>query len=76
MSNLRDRGFFSGNIDTIASANGEQLAKLAFALVREDRFSEGRLAKAYDDKILLAIVERAEELLKGLAGPRNKLRAR
>ena len=26
---------FSGNIDAIASANGEQLTKLAFALVRE-----------------------------------------
>ena len=54
----------SGSTDAIASANGEQLAKLSLALVRQDRFVEGALAKAYDEKIILAIVERAEDLLK------------
>jgi hypothetical protein len=48
-----------------------QLAKLSVALVRQDRFSEGTLAKAYDDKILLAIVERAESLLKDVGGQRS-----
>jgi hypothetical protein len=36
---------FSGRPDAIASANGEQLAKFSLALVRQDRFSEGTLAK-------------------------------
>ena len=40
--------------DVIAEADREQLAKLLTTLVRGDRFSEGTLAKAYDDKILLA----------------------
>jgi hypothetical protein len=64
----------SGNPHAIASASGEQLVKLSLALVRQDRFVEGALAKAYDDKILLAIVERAENLLKVLTRQRNKAR--
>ena len=55
--------------NAIALASSEQLAKLSLALVRQDRFVKGALAKAYDDKILLAIVERADTLLKGLTRP-------
>ena len=50
----------------IASANCEQLEKLLTTLVRRDRFEEGSLAKAYEDKILLAIIERADNLLRDL----------
>lgn len=50
--------------EAIGCADEEQLAKLLTALVRSDRFSEGTLAKAYDDKVLLSIVERAENLLR------------
>lgn len=50
--------------EAIGSADEEQLAKLLTALVRSDRFSEGTLAKAYNDKVLLSIVERAENLLR------------
>jgi hypothetical protein len=48
------------NLSAVAAADGVQLAKLALALVRQDRFVEGALAKAYEDKVLLAIVERAD----------------
>jgi Family of unknown function (DUF6508) len=58
--------------NAIATADGEQLAKLSLALVRQDRFVEGTLAKAYDDKILLAIAERADSLLT-VANPGWKL---
>ena len=50
--------------EAIGCADEEQLAKLLTALVRSDRFSEGTLAKAYDDKVLLSIVARAENLLR------------
>jgi Family of unknown function (DUF6508) len=40
--------------------HSEQLAKLSLALVRQDRFVEGALAKAYDDKILLAPITRVD----------------
>jgi hypothetical protein len=53
----------SSSLGAIAAADGLQLAKLALSLVRQDRFSEGKLAKAYEDKTLLAIVERAEALV-------------
>jgi hypothetical protein len=43
-SNRKNRSF-SGRPDAIASANGEQLAMFSLALVRQDRFSEGTLAK-------------------------------
>jgi Family of unknown function (DUF6508) len=46
----------------IASANGEQLARLAFTLARMDHFCEGVLAASYRDRTLLAIVQRAESV--------------
>jgi len=49
--------------EAIAVADCDQLAKLLTALVRQDRFSEGTLERSYADKILVAIVERAESLL-------------
>jgi hypothetical protein len=51
-----------GHRQAIAAADCDQLAKLLTTLVRQDRFAEGLLAEAYEDKILLAIVERAEIL--------------
>ncbi len=55
---------FDNSSNTIASANAdaEQLVRLSIALVRNDRFAEGTLAKAYADKILLAIAETCREL--------------
>ena len=46
--------------EAIASADFEELGRLLTALVRNDRFCEGTLAKAYEDKAPLTIVERAE----------------
>jgi hypothetical protein len=54
-----------GHWGAIAAADCDQLAKLLTTLVRQDRFAEGLLAQAYEDKILLAIVERAESLVAG-----------
>jgi hypothetical protein len=51
--------------EAIAAADYAQLAKLLTTLVRQDRFVEGLLAQAYEDKILVAIVERAEGLIAG-----------
>jgi hypothetical protein len=62
-----------GHPEAIVTADAEQLAKLLTTLVRQDRFCEGTLAKAYEDKILLAIVERAESLL-AARGRRNPKR--
>ena len=42
-----------GSRNAIASAYCQQLAKLLTAFVRNDRFVEGSLAKAYKDKIFL-----------------------
>lgn len=50
--------------EAISSATEEQLAQCLTALERSDRFSDGALAKAYDDKMLLSIAERAEDLLR------------
>jgi len=58
------------NLNAIGAADGVQLAKLALALVRQDRFVEGALAKAYEDKVLLAIVERADVLI--TASPKSQ----
>src|SRR5664280_556644 len=52
-----------GKRKAIAAADHQQLAKLLTLLIRNDRFSEGSLGQAYEDKILLAIVERAETLI-------------
>jgi Family of unknown function (DUF6508) len=54
-----------GHRQAIAAADCDQLAKLLTTLVRQDRFVEGLLAEAYEHKILLAIVERAEGLIAG-----------
>ena len=54
--------FFSDR-QAIATADRQQVAKLLTTLVRQDRFVEGALLDAYDNKILLTIVERAEALV-------------
>jgi hypothetical protein len=51
------------NKDAIATADEKQMARLLTALVREDRFSEGALASAFDKGLLLAIAERAQRLM-------------
>lgn len=43
-------------------ASSLQLAKILTMLARADRFSEGTMAVAFANKLLLAIVERAEQL--------------
>jgi hypothetical protein len=63
---------FYGNRKAIAAADQQQLAKLLTLLIRNDRFSEGSLGKAYEDKALLAIVERAEALISTTAGVSGK----
>jgi hypothetical protein len=46
----------------LVNASAEQLAKLLTALIRQDRFVEGVLSKAYESGLLLAITERAQAL--------------
>jgi hypothetical protein len=52
-----------GRREAIAAADCAQLAKVLTTLLRQDRFVDGVLVEAYDDKLLLAIVERAESLI-------------
>jgi hypothetical protein len=61
-SHSREGKRLYGNRNAILAADHRQLAKLLTLLIRNDRFSDGSLGKAYDDEILLAIVERAEVL--------------
>lgn len=49
----------------LAAASPEQLSKLATAIVRSDRFTEGAIGEAFDDGVMAAIARRAEVL----AGP-------
>jgi hypothetical protein len=50
----------------LASASPEQLARLLTRLVRQDRFSDGTLARAYTDGLLTRIVRRVARLLQEL----------
>jgi hypothetical protein len=50
--------------EALARATPEQLAKLLTALVRQERFVEGSLAQAFDLGILVAILRRADALLR------------
>ena len=50
----------------MASASPEQLAHLLTRLVRQDRFSDGTLARAYTDGLLTRIVRRVARLLQEL----------
>ena len=49
--------------DRIASASQDELAKALTALMRDDRFHQGRLEGAFESGVLTAIVQRAESLL-------------
>ena len=49
----------------LAAATPEQLSKLATAIVRSDRFSEGALGEAFDGGVMAAIARRAAALADG-----------
>lgn len=53
----------SGNVAAIAAASAPQLENLLTALIRGERFCDGRLDKSFRKGILTAIVRRAEILL-------------
>jgi hypothetical protein len=53
---LRDRP------EVLAEASADQLASLLTVLVRQDRFVEGSLGAAFDNGLLLRIVDRCREL--------------
>lgn len=63
------RDFLAG-ARSIASATAEELRHLVTSIVRVDRLSEGVLEKCYRDGTLLAISERAEQLVGGPVPPR------
>ena len=46
----------------LAAATPEQLSKLATAIVRSDRFTEGALGEAFDAGVMAAIARRASTL--------------
>jgi hypothetical protein len=48
--------------ETVAAADGEDLAKLLTAIVRSERFGDGQLEGALKSGLLLAIARRAGEL--------------
>ena len=48
--------------EALARASTDELAMLLTALVRQERFSEGTLARAFEAGLLLAVVERADTL--------------
>jgi hypothetical protein len=56
------------DLQAIATADALQLAKLAIAIVRADRFSEGALAGAIESGLVRAITARAEALTVKVSG--------
>jgi hypothetical protein len=52
-----------GNRKAVSVADSEQLAKLLTVLIRQDRFDEGSLTRAFESGLLLAIAERAGMLV-------------
>lgn len=46
----------------LAAATPDQLSKLATAIIRSDRFSEGALGEAFDSGVMAAIARRAAVL--------------
>ncbi|GIW20847.1 MAG: hypothetical protein KatS3mg065_1143 [Chloroflexota bacterium] len=48
--------------EAIGSASAEDLARIITTIVREERFSEGALADAFDRGVLTAVARRAGEL--------------
>lgn len=54
------------NAAFLENATVDQLAHLLTLLVRQERFSEGRLGSAYESGLIIKIVRRAEALLQGL----------
>ena len=53
--------------ETLARATPEQLAKLLTVLVRQDRFVEGSLGQVFDSGFLVAVVRRADALLRKIS---------
>lgn len=53
---------FKDDHRAIDSATPEQLARLATALVRQDRFSEGAHAEMFENGMMLAVARRAAAL--------------
>jgi hypothetical protein len=53
---------FKDDHRAIDSATTEQLARLATALVRQDRFSEGAHAEMFENGMMLAVARRAAAL--------------
>ena len=52
------------NRAALASANIGELAKLLTVIIRRDRFVEGSLSEDFENGLILAVAERAENLLK------------
>jgi hypothetical protein len=50
------------NPETLAKASPDQLANLLTVLIRQEKFSEGSLASAYDSGLLTGILRRARTL--------------
>ncbi|WP_052041751.1 DUF6508 domain-containing protein [Paracoccus sphaerophysae] len=48
--------------EALAGATADQLAKLLTVVIRQDRFAEGSLAEAFDNGLILSILERAKVL--------------
>ncbi len=53
--------------EVLAAATSEQLSKLATALIRSERFSDGELAAAFESGLMAAIAARAAVLAAELA---------
>jgi hypothetical protein len=47
----------------LASATEQDLAQLLTVVVRQDRFCEGSLARAFESGLILGILQRADQLL-------------
>jgi hypothetical protein len=56
--------------DALARATPDQLARLLTVLIRQERFSEGSLASAFESGLLTGIVRRAAQLEAEMAGER------
>lgn len=48
--------------NVLAAATPDQLARLATALIRQDRFNEGALGASFESGLMAAVARRADEL--------------
>ena len=53
--------------EAMSSASDDDLPHVIIVCVRAHRFCDGYLSEAYEEGLLIRIVVRAEELLRGLA---------